>query len=346
MIEVNSGDYIFYKSSGDTEEKTKLMSRETFDRIGRDVAVVLEVCRVEQLYHMLVQAVMAFDGLVVRRCECMRFASGADVEDELFRTDCNQYAANFLTVLQMYRDYISPDGIESKFGVSKALYNKLPFRFCKALRNYIQHEKFFPITLSSFGGSLAMGEWLRSSLVLVPSSELLATCNQKNDEQVEVFSLLAKQAKEVDLSQMFLQAMDFIREIHLSVRACPYCGSEYEKVRNRLLGIEREYLALGMTEYRYDDDPQMECRGTIPYLAQRQIGLVDYFRRRYACNGMVANTYVSNIPQETIERAAWADKDVSGLVKAGGVVARFEKEDRTILSSKYQGSKMRGWYGG
>ena len=108
--------------------------------------------------------------------------------------------------------------------------------------------------------------------------------------------------------------------------------------------IELEYLGAGFWMYRYDGDDEYQCRGTMPYLASKQLGRVAYFRKTYKCNGGNAKVYTTSMSSDLIKRLSTADKDVAEYVRNGGVVASFDRGKRTITSTKYTTKEMREWY--
>ena len=338
--------YIFFKERNGKDVDRKTMSPPDFAQISKDVDLVLTVSRSEELYHMLVSALLEFDALPMKRVESCRYADYDELNSDLYRIDCNRCAANFLTVLKMYREFVSPEekGVRSPFGVGKGLFEKKEFRFCNGLRNYIQHIDCFPITLSNGSQYLACKEELRTAHVIVPSEELLRNSARAKDGTKSDIELLAREMKSVDLSQVFQMVMDFIDDIHQRVRKSSLASKEFESAEKRLSAVELEYLGAGFWMYRYDGDDECQCRGTMPYLASKQLGRVAYFRKTYKCKGGNAKVYTTSMSSDLIKRLSTADKDVAEYVRNGGVVASFDRGKRTVTSTKYTAKEMRGWY--
>lgn len=338
--------YVFFKERDGKDVDRKVMKAFDFERIEGDIDLVSSVSRCEELYHMIVTALLEFNVLPIKRVELCRYADFDELNSDLYRIECNRCAASFLTILKMYREYVSPEekGARSLFGVSKRLFEKKEFRFCNGLRNFIQHVDCFPITLSNDGRYLACREMLRTSHVTIPVENLLKKCFRATKGTRADLELLASEMKEVDLSQIFQMVMDLVDEVHRVVRSSSRASDEFESAKIRLKSIEAEYLAKGFWMYRYDGDDKYQCRGTMPYLASRQLRRVAYFRKIYKCKGGNAKVYTTSLPSDLIKRLAVADEDVEGYVRNNGVVASFEREKRIVTSTKYTTREMRKWY--
>lgn len=346
MISMGVETYVFYRHNRQKELGQKPMPGQTFESIANNVRIVCEVSRCEELYHMLVASLLEFVSLPIKEAEKSRYTNTEELQTSFYRIECNRRAANFLTVLKMYREFVCPieKGGRSKYGVSKSLFQKKEFRFCDALRNYIQHIDCFPITLTSNCCRLACGEYLRTSHVIIPTNKLVAKSGHAKDGTRDDLLLLAESLTEVDLTLAFQMVMDFIDEIHLIVRKSPYVKKDFVAARKSLDAIKAEYLDLGYCAYRFEEDEEMDCRGYMPYLAERQLGMIDHFTRIYPCQGGNARTYTTSMPESIIKRLSVADEDVAGYVRNGGVVASFERGNRVITSSKYQRKVMRERY--
>ena len=102
---------IFYKERDGKELASVEISAAEFNRIKPAVRKVDEVFRAEELYHMLVTSLLAFNDLIVREADRSRFAEHGSREFGFFRIECNRLAAGFLTVLNMYSEY-GKDGVK------------------------------------------------------------------------------------------------------------------------------------------------------------------------------------------------------------------------------------------
>ena len=105
-------------------------------------------------------------------------------------------------------------------------------------------------------------------------------------------------------------------------------------------------LQQGFFHYRYEADDEVVCRGHVPYLYDRQREMISFlrFRYRYTCTKATDRFYATTAPQEMINRMAEADKIVAEYVKDNGVMAKFDKGARKVISSKFTTKKMRDWY--
>lgn len=338
--------YVFYRHNRQKELGQKPMSAQVFNSIADNVRIVCEVSRCEELYHMLITALLEFNALPLKESEYCRYANREELHTSFYRIECNRRAANFLTVLKMYREFVCPTANDerSKYGVSKRLFEKKEFRFCDALRNYIQHIDCFPITLTNNCCCLACDEKLRTSHVIIPIKELSRKFDRAKGGTKDDLLLLEKSLTEVDLTQAFQMVMDFVDEIQTSVRNGSFSRSNFESARDSLEEIEAEYLDQGYFDYRFEEDEELDCRGSMPYLAQRQLELIKHFREIYPCKGGNANTYATSMPSSIMNRLSVADKNVAEYVRNGGVIASFEREKRTITSTKYTTKEMREWY--
>ena len=87
--------------------------------------------------------------------------------------------------------------------------------------------------------------------------------------------------------------------------------------------------------YRFDGDDELECRGQLPYLFDRQRKAIDYLRQRYKVvdESSKGNFYATTAPQDMVSRLAEADRIVEQYVKNNGVVAVLGKLKK--ISSRY-----------
>lgn len=336
--------YIFYKERDGKELASVEISAAEFDRIKPAVRKVDEVFRVEELYHMLVTSLLAFNDLIVREADRSRFAEHGSREFGFFRIECNRLAAGFLTVLNMYSEYVSPPQEKSKFGIGKRLFEKESLKFCKGLRNYIQHVGCFPLTGTWSAVGLACDDSLRSVHVTIPTAQLLENPDNIQPGTLAILKKMTTMYESIDVPEMFLAVLSFVDEIQTRVRA----SSFYKDVMSNdvvfLQTLDTQLVKAGYFVYRYGTDSVGECRGTVPYMAQKQIDMITVFRERYSCRHNKVKEHLVLIPHEIVQRLADADCDVGRLVQSNGIIHTDRTSSRRIVLTKYQRKELRKMY--
>lgn len=345
-IPMNDKGFMFYSHDGHAELKEKHMSREDFTRIPVAVKIANNVFRVEELYHMLILALVEFNDLTSREADLSRYSTREEFDFGIFRIDCNRRAANFLTVLKMYQEYVAPGekGERSLFGVGTQIFQKEAFKTCNVLRNYIQHVASFPVTITWSSFMLACNEELKSVHVAIPVEELLKNTSNIKAATLQELQDIANGLSVIDVTEAFLSAMDFIDAIHCTIRAGEYCSNQYQRERDFLLRIDNEYPKSGLWCWRDATKDSSHCDGTVPYLAQKQIHMIDYFRRKYKCDGCHAKCFITSMPTDLVKRLAEADKDVAGFVNKGGMVVESPSTGHKIFSSRFNSKERLDWY--
>lgn len=336
--------YIFYKERDGKELASVEISSAEFNRIKPAVRKVDEVFRVEELYHMLVTSLLAFDDLIVREADRSRFAEHGSREFGFFRIECNRLAAGFLTVLNMYSEYVSPPQEKSKFGIGKRLFEKESFKFCKGLRNYIQHVGCFPLTGTWSAIGMACDDSLRSVHVTIPTAQLLENPENIQPDTLAILKKMAVKYESIDVAEMFVAVIGFVDEIQTRVRASNYYKDVMSTDVAFLQSLDTQLVKAGYFVYRYGADPVGECRGTVPYMAQKQIDMITVFRERYSCRHKKVKEHLALIPHDVEHRLADADQDIERLVRSDGVIHTEHSSLRRVVLTKYQGAQMRKRY--
>ena len=101
-------NYVFYKECDGKVVATEIVSEEDIKRVEVAALDVMRVYRVEEIFHMIMSALLEFNSEVFKRADFGRIAEDNVVETELLRIRINQCAAAFLTSLDMYREYLKP----------------------------------------------------------------------------------------------------------------------------------------------------------------------------------------------------------------------------------------------
>ena len=335
-------DLEFFIEKDGRDISTLDMSRDEFDRIPSAVGHVRTVAHIESLYHLLVVSLVEFNEILTKEADYSRFARRTEDEISLYRLEGNRRAAGFLTTLDMYKECVCTKRGNSCFGIGRSRFESNGFGFCKALRNYIQHVGCFPLTISWNNQKLACSELLRSVHDLIPMDVLEVGDDNLGPSTRDALKALKEKQATVDVSQIFAEAMDVVSEIHSDIRQSKFYQETREVDQAFLSNIKWRFCDKGYHLYRYKGDAEERCRGRLPYLAQRQMALIDYLRRAYPATDKVARQYLVSMPPALAKRIADADKDVAQYVREGGVICRIK--DHTYLSSKYQTPEIRHAY--
>lgn len=133
-------NYVFYKEHDGKVIATETVSEEDFNRVDEAAQYVMRIYRVEEIFHMIMSALLDFNRLIFQRADQGRIAEDDVLDNELFRIRINQCAATFLTSLDMYQEYLHSNGGQSPFSISADKFRDDRFGVCKAVRNYIQHR--------------------------------------------------------------------------------------------------------------------------------------------------------------------------------------------------------------
>lgn len=340
----NRGDemnYVFYKEKDGKVIATETVSEEDIKRVAKAALDVVRVYRVEAIFHMIMSALLEFNGFVFQQADFRRISEDDVLDNELFRIRINQCAATFLTALDMYKEYLHPGQAMPPFSLPSNVFCDDRFEVCKALRNYIQHVSTVGINIG-WGGSLcACKEKLCYFSVSVDANEIRKNKDKMHKSSWAILNKFIDGKLDLNLFEMFNSVVDVLFAIHKEVRASVEYAMQYQNSAQFLSKMHDRLLGRGFFWYRFDGDDELECRGQIPYFYDRQRKAIDYLQRRYRCNDNFSkgSFYATTAPRSMINRMAEADRIVERYVKD-----EFDRGNRKITSSIFTTEKMRGWY--
>jgi len=339
-------NYVFYKEHDGKVIATETVPEEDIKRVAVAAQDVMRVYRVEEIFHMIMSALLEFNSEVFKRADLGRIADDNVVETELLRIRINRCAAAFLTSLDMYREYLKPSKkeIPPPFSISVDKFKDSRFMVCKAVRNYIQHVSTVGVNISWGGCLCACGEKLCSFSVSADASEMRRNIDKLNDHSREILNEFIEGKTEINLYEMFNSVVDVLSDIQKDVRASTEYAVQYKNNAMFLEQLHERLREKGFLWYRYEGDDEVACRGEAPYLYERQREMISFLSRRYRGGQTVNKYYATTAPQEMVHRMAEADRIVERYVKDNGVVAEFDKGARKITSSQFTTKKMRDWY--
>jgi hypothetical protein len=306
----------------------------------------MRIYRVEEIFHMIMSALLDFNRLIFQRADQGRIAEDDVLDNELFRIRINQCAATFLTSLDMYQEDLHSYGGQSPFSISADKFRDDRFEVCKAVRNYIQHISTVGINISWGGSVCACGEKICSFPVSADAEEMKKNKNKLRKSTWKSLSKYIDGKSEINLFEIFNGVVDVLFAIQKEVRASTEYAVEYQNHAQFLSKMYARLIARDFWLYRLEGDNECECRGHAPYFYDRQLKAIDYLQRRYRCNDKSSkgSFYATTVPQNMVNRMAEADRIVERYVKNKGVVAEFDSGTRKITNSQFTTPKMREWY--
>ena len=337
-------NYVFYKECDGKVVATEIVSEEDIKRVEVAALDVMRVYRVEEIFHMIMSALLEFNNEVFKRADIGRIAGDNVVETEMLRIHINQCAATFLTALDMYHEYLQPDKGIPPFSISADRFKDGRFAVCKAVRNYIQHVSTVGINISWGWSYCACGEKLCSFSVSADASDMRRNIDKLHDSSKKSLSEFIEGKTEINLYEIFNGVVDVLFDIQKDVRASREYASEYENSALFLARLHDRLWPKGFFRYRYEGDDEVVCRGHVPYLYERQREMISFLSQRYSGGQTINKYYATTAPQEMVNRMAEADKIVAEYVKDNGVMAKFDKGARKVISSRFTTKKMRDWY--
>jgi hypothetical protein len=334
-------NYIFYKAKDGKVIATETVPEEDIKRVDNAAQDVMRVYRVEEIFHMIMSALLEFNSEIFQRADLGRIAEDNVVENELLRIRINQCAATFLTALDMYHEYLKPAKAPPPFSIPFDKFKDSRFAVCKAVRNYIQHVSTVGVNIS-WGGSLcACGEKLCSFSVSADAVEMRRNINKMHESSRKSLNEFIDGKTEINLYEIFNGVVDVLFDIQKVVRESNEYAVEYKDSDLFLSQLHERLRKKGFFRYRYECDEEVVCRGEVPYFYDRQRKAIDYLQRRYRCddNFSKGSFYATTAPRSMINRMAEADRIVERYVKD-----EFDRGNRKITSSIFTTEKMRGWY--
>lgn len=337
---------VFYKEENGKVVATETVSKEDMERVDSAAKDVMRVYRVEEIFHMIMSALLEFNNLVFQRADQLRLAKDEILDHELFRIRINQCAATFLTTLDMYQSYLckSKENPIPPFSINEDRFVDDRFGICKAVRNYIQHVSTIDI-ISSWGRCrCARNEEICVISVVAGVDEMKRNKDKMRKSTWMSLSKFIDGKKELDLFKTFNSVVDVLFAIQNEVRTSHEYAVEYENSLKFLSDMHAKLREKGFFLYRFDSDDELECRGQLPNLFDVQCKMIDYLRQRYKVEdeSSKGNFYATTAPKDMVSRMAEADRIVERDVKSNGVVAVFGKHK--IISSRYTTKKMRERY--
>lgn len=339
-------NYVFYKEHDGKVIATEIVSEEDFNRVDEAAQYVMRTYRVEEIFHMIMSALLEFNSLIFQRADQGRIAEDDVLDNELFRIRINQCAATFLTSLDMYQEYLQPSKAMSPFSLPTNVFSDDRFEVCKALRNYIQHVSTVGINISWGGSVCACGEKIYSFSVSADAEEMKKNKDKLWESTWKSLSKYIDGKSEINLFEIFNGVVDVLFAIQKEVRASTEYAVEYQNHAQFLSKMYARLIERDFWLYRLEGDNECVCRGHAPYFYDRQLKAIDYLRRRYRCDGnsSINRFYATTAPQNMVNRMAEADRIVERYVKNKGVVAEFDSGTRKITNSQFTTPKMRDWY--
>lgn len=338
-------NYVFFKSEGRKVVATKIVSEKVMHRIDDAARNVMRIYRVEEIFHMIMTAVMEFNSLIFLQADQNRIAEDSILEHELFRIRVNQCAATFLTSLEMYQWYLNPDRGEMPFTLRTDQFADERFEICKTLRNYIQHISTVGINTSMGVNACACGEKLSSFSVAADVIDMKKNKDKMKKATWRSLEKFIDGKAELNLFEIFNGVVDVLFGIQKNVRASREYAVNYTRSAVFLANMQSKLWDKGFVQYRYEGDAEYISRGWCPYLYDRERTAIDYLQQRYGVDGnsRKAGFYATTAPQkDMINRMAEADRLVEHYVKQNGIVAIFP--DHSVTNSDFTTEKMRKWY--
>ena len=337
-------NYVFYKERDGKVVATEIVPEEDIKRVAVAGQDVMRVYRVEEIFHMIMSALLEFNSVVFQRADLGRVADDNVVEAEMFRIHINQCAAMFLTALDMYHEYLQPENGPRPFAISGDRFNDSRFAICKAVRNYIQHVSTVGINISWGWSACACEEQLCSCSVSADAIDMRRHMDKLHKASLALLNKFLEGKEELNLYEIFNGVVDLLSEIHNAVRASKEYAVDYENSALFLAQLHERLDKQGFFWYHYEDDGENKHRGRVPYLYERQREMISFLRQRYKCRQVGNKYYATTAPHEMIHRMAEADQIVEQYVKDNGVLAELDNGSRKITSSKFTTKKMRDWY--
>lgn len=337
-------NYVFYKERDGKVVATEIVPEEDIKRVAIAAKDVVRVCRVEEIFHMIMSALQEFNAEVLRKADQERVAYSNVVENELFRVHINQCAASFLTAIEMYQEYLCTESGDHPFSISFDKFSDDRFEVCKAIRNYIQHASTIAINISCGGVVFARGERMCSFTVSADTEDMKENKDKMRKASWKKLNRFIEGKRDLNLYDVFNSVVDVLFAIQKDVRASKEYAVEYKNSAQFLAQLHERLILQGFTLYRYEGDDENKCRGHVPYFYHRQREMISYLCRRYTGSYTTARFYATTAPQEMINRIAEADRIVWRYVKDNGVVAAFNNGVSRITDSQFTTKKMRDWY--
>ena len=328
-----NSDYVFCRDPDSRTGPKVRVTHEEFSRIGDCIQTVRRVCRVEELFHMVMTALGEFNAIIFRRADENRFSADSDLENDFFRIKVNLSLASFFTLVDTYKEYVCPYSVPGEFSIDKDLFKDERFRVCRALRNYIQHAGNFSITIKGLGRLCAKDERVSSIRVYADLEVALRDTQRLKEDTVNTLKDQVVICKDIDLYDVANNVIDVLTKVHQMVRQSKEYASAYETASEYLVGFEKKLT--GFHWYWHETENGVHIAST-PYFYNRQIALIAYLNNRYSCSAESKGHYITTASEDLMARMAEADKDIEDIRDRKGVIANCPNCKCDIVSSKYQ----------
>lgn len=337
-------DYVFFKEEGDGNIVTEIVPEDDIKRVAVAARDVKRVYRVEQIFHMIMSALMEFNTQVFQQTDLQRFAVDSELEYELLTIRINQCAASFLTSLDMYHEYLQPEKDRPPFSIAPDKFDDERFAVCKALRNYIQHVSTIDLSTTESANACACDEGLCSFSASASVSAISQNIEKLRPGTQAVLKKYLDGKTDLNLFEMFNGVTDVLFAIQKEVRQSTEYADDFEKSSKFLAEMHSKLIERGFWRYQSVGAGGHPSWERAPYFYHRQREAIDYLRRRYRVNGHPETVRIYTIiaPKNTIDRIAEADRIVERYVKQNGVVADFG--DHRVTNNDFTTEKIRAWY--
>lgn len=306
--------YVFYSSSDSPNREELFVSAEEYKRIPMAKKNVFRLCHVEELFLMLTNALVDFNGALFRQASKYMVGGNCDnLESSMNRVEVNQKAANYLTALEMYLEFVNPtnDDAERYFDINFSLCDDARIGDAKSIRNYMQHVGCAPLTMGYSG-------WLCGDSISLTAmrSEIELDGIDLEDGRLHKGTVKALadmrelKGKNLDSYELLNRAYDAVVVVHGAVRTSGF----YRKVfQDEMMFLKRfidAHESRRLFYVRKADDPDRDgCIGTIPYFGARQIEFVEYMCKTYSCASKRTSGYFTNAPTVFVNRVTKWDRD-------------------------------------
>lgn len=306
--------YVFYSSSDAPNRNELFVSTEEYDRIPVSKKNLFRLCHVEELFLMLTNALVDFNGALFRQGSKYMVGGSCDnLESSMNRVEVNQKAANYLTALEMYLEFVRPtnDDAERYFEINFSLCDDERILDAKCIRNYMQHVGCAPLTMG-------YSEWLCGDAIALTAmrSEIELDGIDLEDGRlhkgtVNALSDMRKlKGKNLDSYELLNRAYDAIKIVHCAVRASCFYRKVFQDDMMFLKRFIDAHRSKRLFLVRRADDPDRDgCIGSIPFFGDRQVEFVEYMNKAYSCAPERTSGYFTNAPTAFVNRVTKWDRD-------------------------------------
>ena len=274
-------DYVFFKEEDNGNIATETVPEDDIMRVAVAARDVKRVYRVEQIFHMIMSALMEFNTQVFQQTDLRRFAIDNELEYELLTIRINQCAASFLTSLDMYHEYLQPEKDRPPFSIEPDRFSDERFAVCKALRNYIQHASTIDLSTTESANACACGEGLCSFSASASVSAIFQNIHKLRPKTQAVLKKYLDGKTHLNLFEMFNGVADVLFAIQKDVRKSSEYADDYERSTQFLAEMHSKLIERGFWRYQSVGAGGHPSWERSPYFYHRQREAIDYLRHRY-----------------------------------------------------------------